>query len=353
MTRRVLFDALSLDEFPSGTKTRLLTLAPEAARRGYETAVLHAPGLDAAARRALGGLRLIASDDLLPRDPFRRVRMQTAAWRRAADAFSPDVVVNETFPMPAPPDAARLVAVVHDLRRVGSPWPLRAIFRRLLADAGTKAARWHTPSAVVRDRLVQEGVPADRVDVVPNAVLPRDPTVTMSEPLPKAASGARFVFCLGHAEARKDFSIAAKLAASPRFQGRLVFLRAGRGRAGDRSLLELGAVTDAVRDALYSEAAVVFAPSKLEGFGLAPLEALASGGRVLASEIAAHREVLGDAADYFPVGDVPAAAAAIEAILAETEGERSVKCAAGRARADLWSVRRAVDAFIASLARLP
>lgn len=61
----------------------------------------------------------------------------------------------------------------------------------------------------------------------------------------------------------------------------------------------LGAVPDeALRDLLSSVDLVVHA-SEDEGFGLPPLEALACGAAVLASDIPAHREVLGDAVRYF------------------------------------------------------
>jgi glycosyltransferase involved in cell wall biosynthesis len=50
--------------------------------------------------------------------------------------------------------------------------------------------------------------------------------------------------------------------------------------------------------ALYSAATIVMVSSRREGFGLPGLEALACGAAVLASPIPAHREVLGDGAEY-------------------------------------------------------
>jgi glycosyltransferase involved in cell wall biosynthesis len=68
--------------------------------------------------------------------------------------------------------------------------------------------------------------------------------------------------------------------------------------------------------ALYRHAAVVLQPSESEGFGLPLAEALACGATVLASDIAVLREVGGDGADYIPVADVGAWAAAVEKRLA-------------------------------------
>ena len=57
-------------------------------------------------------------------------------------------------------------------------------------------------------------------------------------------------------------------------------------------------VTDDELPRLYASARVVLAPSLAEGFGLPPLEALATGAVVLASDIGPHQEVLADAARF-------------------------------------------------------
>jgi glycosyltransferase involved in cell wall biosynthesis len=56
--------------------------------------------------------------------------------------------------------------------------------------------------------------------------------------------------------------------------------------------------------ALYRRAALVLMPSEAEGFGLPVVEALASGGTVLASDLPVFREVGGPGVVYCPVGDV-------------------------------------------------
>lgn len=50
---------------------------------------------------------------------------------------------------------------------------------------------------------------------------------------------------------------------------------------------------------LYQGAACVVCPSVKEGFDLSGIEAMASGGKVVASDIAVHREIYGEAAVYF------------------------------------------------------
>jgi glycosyltransferase involved in cell wall biosynthesis len=55
---------------------------------------------------------------------------------------------------------------------------------------------------------------------------------------------------------------------------------------------------------LYRHAAVTVCPSFAEGFDFAGVEAMCSGGLVAASDIAVHREVYDDAAEYFSPYDV-------------------------------------------------
>jgi glycosyltransferase involved in cell wall biosynthesis len=65
----------------------------------------------------------------------------------------------------------------------------------------------------------------------------------------------------------------------------------------------------------YRQAAVVVCPSRFEGFGLTPVEAIASGTPVVASDIPPHREFVGTAARLFPLDDGNALDRAISAAL--------------------------------------
>jgi glycosyltransferase involved in cell wall biosynthesis len=99
------------------------------------------------------------------------------------------------------------------------------------------------------------------------------------------------------------------------------------GRGPEQAALEslaarLGVVCSVETDAddaavtrAYHEAAVAVCPSRFEGFGLTPVEAVASGVPVVASDIPPHREFVGAAARLVPLDDVPALAAAVELAL--------------------------------------
>lgn len=69
-----------------------------------------------------------------------------------------------------------------------------------------------------------------------------------------------------------------------------------------------------VRDA-YLRARVAVCPSRFEGFGLTPVEAVASGTPTVASDIPPHREFVGSAARLFPLDDVNSLAEAVAAAL--------------------------------------
>ena len=108
----------------------------------------------------------------------------------------------------------------------------------------------------------------------------------------------------------------------------------------DEAITILPRVSDAVLAAVYRRAALVLMPSDTEGFGLPLLEAMACGTPVLASAIAALREVAGEAAEYAPAGNVEAWTMAAERLLRERQIDALSWSARGRragGRAALFS----------------
>ena len=94
----------------------------------------------------------------------------------------------------------------------------------------------------------------------------------------------------------------------------------------------LGFVDDAALHALYAHAAVVWFPSRYEGFGLPVLEAMAAGTPVVASDASSLPEIAGQAALLVSPDRAEAHVAAIEAVL--TDGALAERLrAAGRVRA--------------------
>ncbi len=115
-------------------------------------------------------------------------------------------------------------------------------------------------------------------------------------------------------------------------------------RLGVRCRVETTADDAAVTRA-YREAAVAVCPSRFEGFGLTPIEAIACGLRVVASDIPPHREFVGAVARLFPPDDPVALAQAIGAALGAPSPDPAVvapltiAAAAGRFLARLEPLR--------------
>jgi glycosyltransferase involved in cell wall biosynthesis len=98
----------------------------------------------------------------------------------------------------------------------------------------------------------------------------------------------------------------------------------------------LGFVSDTALAEAYRGASLFAFLSKVEGFGLPPLEAMASGVPVVASNASSLPEVCGDAAWLVAPDDVEGAAEAIAQVLNNPQvGQRLA--AAGRARAAQFS----------------
>jgi glycosyltransferase involved in cell wall biosynthesis len=95
----------------------------------------------------------------------------------------------------------------------------------------------------------------------------------------------------------------------------------------------LGRVTDAELRALYENALCLIFPSRYEGFGIPPLEAMWCGCPVLAARAGAVPEVCGDAALWFDAGGP---AAAVTRLLDEP-GLADVLRARGRERAQRYA----------------
>ena len=108
---------------------------------------------------------------------------------------------------------------------------------------------------------------------------------------------------------------------------------------------------DAELAALYAGARALVYPSKYEGFGFPPLEAMAAGCPVACARAGSLPEVAGDAALLFDPDDVDDIAAALDRIVAD-EGLRSRLLASGAARARTFTWERAAHGTVEAYRRL-
>jgi glycosyltransferase involved in cell wall biosynthesis len=123
-----------------------------------------------------------------------------------------------------------------------------------------------------------------------------------------------YVLHVGWADPRKDAAllVAAHLAVGPGHPHDLVLVGSPHPNLAPVELPDqpsvriLAHVDDVELRALMTGAAAFAYPSRYEGFGLPPLEAMACGTPALVSDIPALRESAGEGATFLPAGDLEA-----------------------------------------------
>ena len=122
-----------------------------------------------------------------------------------------------------------------------------------------------------------------------------------------------------------------------------VFAPAGQTRT--HGMVALGRVSDSELRALYEGALCLICPSRDEGFGLPPLEAMACGCPVVTTRSGAVPEVCDDAALYFELASPGSLTQALRRLLDEN-GLSSQMRRRGLARAAEYSWRRSAEVLL-------
>lgn len=107
-------------------------------------------------------------------------------------------------------------------------------------------------------------------------------------------------------------------------------------------VIAVGKVSEKELTALYSGATCFVSPSLAEGFGLTYLEAQASKVPVLASDISVAREILGDSAIFFNLGDTKDLRSKLDRVLGD-ESLRNDLIAKGNANYQKFSWEKAAE----------
>ena len=239
------------------------------------------------------------------------------------------------------------VFTLHDLIHLQCPaessLTKQAYYRLLVRPAMRWASRVLTVSRYVKQELLAwSGVPGERVVVVGNGVgAPFGPAG------PRHAPGYPYLFYAGNRKPHKNLS-------------RLLQGYARSGRRGDVRLVltgfpdvethqrlaalgvadcvdYAGQLADAELAAYYRGAVALLCPSLYEGFGLAPLEAMACGTPVLTSNVTALPEVVGEAALLVDPYDVEAIAWGIQRLVQDSALRQDlVRQGLERARLFTW-----------------
>jgi glycosyltransferase involved in cell wall biosynthesis len=289
-------------------------------------------------------------------------RLLQAAWARTAwppvEWLAGPVDVFHATNFVAPPTrSAATVVTIHDLTYLRYPEMVTdasARYRHLVPRALRRGAIVCAPTAAVAAEVAAEyGLGADRLVVTPLGVddgwrgaAPPDPAWLAAHGLPD-----RYLLFAGNREPRKNLptlltayrellvgipsgarrvenGLTATEGAGTTTVPPLVLVGPeGWGDALDTAgippdkVRTLGYLPDPDLVRLVAGAAALVLPSVYEGFGLPALEALACGTPVVASDLPALREVLGDQAELVPPGDPAALADALARVLDDPGGE--------------------------------
>ena len=224
-----------------------------------------------------------------------------------------------------------VVVTVHDLAVLRHPETFNQWTRRYSRFAVPRVARAArrviAVSEFTRGEIVELlGVPAERIDVIPNAVGP--PFVAEGP----AAEGD-YVLAVGTLEPRKNLDAAQQAARRLAVPLRVV---GARGWGGVQAYGWLGRVSDDELAALYRGARCLVYPSLYEGFGIPVLEAMACGTPVVTSAGGATEEVAGAAAVLVDPRDPASIATGIE----EAAARRDELRARGLERAEQFTWER-------------
>lgn len=311
---RIGIDARKLEDGGIGRYLRELLRRLPALAPGTTFVALTAPGVADRLARDEGIARDVETVEVRSRGYSLREHVELGAVARAQRL---DLLHVPHYVLPA---TARcpLVVTVHDLIHWRLPRSVaHAVYvRAMLALVRRRAHLVLTPSAsAARDLREIAGIAGDHVRVIPNGV---DAAFWGADTgdAPQAFARGRglapgYVLNVTNGLAHKGLDL---LLAAVREMPEVQLVLAGRGsdapavRAqlapAQGRVVVLGELSEADLRLAYQGAGVVVVASRLEGFGLPALEAMAAGVPVVAAEAGALPEVVADAGLLFPVESV-------------------------------------------------
>jgi glycosyltransferase involved in cell wall biosynthesis len=292
----------------------------------------------------------------------RAAWMQVGVPRLLAETDT-DVALfpNYAVPLASP---CPTIAIVHDLAVLRLPQHAtlqkRLLMEPMLRQVARTARVIGTVSVASKNDIVEWlGVKEDRIALFPGAAHPScKPASAATVAAMRAQHGLAhpYILTVGTLEPRKDLVTLLHAFDQLRAAGdtRELVVVGGRGWKDRRLVQELdaraekgvrwlGYVGESELVALYTGADLLAFTPALEGFGLPLVEAMACGTPVVASDIAALREVGGDVARFVAPGDATAVADAIREELADAEG-LAARRKKGQKHAERFSWTRTAEA---------
>ncbi len=212
-----------------------------------------------------------------------------------------------------------MVVTIHDLIALKTPSELlrRGLRARLRYMAAQRAVRLIVPTRVVADDLMQAlQIPSERIHVIPEAAAPAfRPRGALELQAVRERYGLpeRYLLWVGGLKTPDPHKRIVQMARARRT---LPLVLVGPSAPWAHNLPDVtltGEVPDEDLAAIYTGAHALAFPSSDEGFGLTPVEALACGTPVVACDVPAVREVLGERAELLPPDNLDALVRAAEA----------------------------------------
>jgi glycosyltransferase involved in cell wall biosynthesis len=269
---------------------------------------------------------------------LRKVWFEQVAFSRTCRRLGADVAHVPYWAPPLRPPVPTVVTI-HDLIPLllreyrGSPWV--RLYTALVSTTARSAALVITDSEASRQDIIAHlGLPAERVRVIYLAAdarytptpVPEDIQIRARYSLPD-----RYVLYLGGFDVRKNVTtvLSTYRRVGPVIGKEYPLVIAGRlperdtpftpdprrlarEQDIDESFVHFtGFVDEEDKPALYRGAVAFIFPSRYEGFGLPPLEALACGTPVVGSDVSSIPEVVGDAGVLLPPDDAEGMAGAL------------------------------------------
>lgn len=316
---------------------------------------------------------------LAPRPGSHAEDVTKLLWEQATVPLLAAQVHADLLHIPywAPPALAGVpvVATVHDVIPALLPEyrgsRLVAAYTKLVSCTARRARRIIVDSACSKADLVRVlGVPEERVDIVPLAAHPSFRPADQE----RAAAGCRrrwgltrpFLLYVGGNDIRKNVAallhawrhaasrlpehylvVAGSMQCAPPFFPDIHDLAAHLGLP---RLHFPGPVTDDEKRLLLGACTAFVWPSRYEGFGLPPLEAMQSGVPVISSDRSAMPEVVGDAGLLVSPDDSEAMAEAMVLVASDADLRVQLRTA-GLARAKQFSWQRTAELTLRSYHR--
>ena len=351
---RIGIDARKLHDFGIGTYIRNLLRQLTRIDQSTEFVVFCRPQ-DVSTLASLGNNFRVVTETAGNYSIAEQLRIPLALRREGVTLFhAPHYVLP-------PLVSCRSVVTIHDCIHLMFPQYLPNRFalgyaRASMAYATRRATRVLTVSeSSKRDIIRFFGTSPDKIDVIPNAFNERFSVEPKEEDVARVRERYQlqdaFVLYAGNVKPHKNLERLIEAFSLVRRRGlgnlKLVLIGdeiskyAALRRAVHRHQLHpyvrfIGFMPEETLAVMYRLAGVFVFPSLYEGFGLPPLEAMASGTPVVTSNVSALPEVAGDAALLVDPYDPVAIADAIHDVLTN-DSLRSRLCQKGRQRASQFS----------------